>query len=78
MTIIRYTQQKWHPLIPFEDNGTLQKWHMTKTPPETDKYDTHNKWCFTKTAQLAQCKKNAQGRLFAEGDLAKWFLKGNT
>ena len=52
----------------FGNNGTLQKWHMTKTPPETDKYDTHKKWCFTKTAQLAQCKKNAQGRLFAEDD----------
>ena len=25
----------------FEDNGALQKWYMTKTPPEIDKYDTH-------------------------------------
>ena len=24
------TQQKKHPLMPFENNGTLQKWHMTK------------------------------------------------
>ena len=25
----------------FENNGTLQKWHMTKNPPEIDKYDTY-------------------------------------
>ena len=36
----------------FENNGTLQKWHMTHFPPEIDKYDTHNKWCLTKMAQL--------------------------
>ena len=22
--------------MPFENNGTLQKWHMTNTPPEID------------------------------------------
>ena len=29
--------------MPFENNGTIQKWHMTNTPPEIDKYDTHKK-----------------------------------
>ena len=43
---IRYTKQKWHPLV---NNGTLQKWHMTKIPPQIDKYDfskngTLEKW----------------------------------
>ena len=27
-------QQKELPLMPFENNGTLQKWHMTNTPPK--------------------------------------------
>ena len=27
--------------MPFENNGTLQKWHMTNNPPEKDK---HEKW----------------------------------
>ena len=27
----------------FENNDTLQKWHMTNTPPEIDKNDTHKK-----------------------------------
>ena len=27
-------QQKEHPLMPFENNGPLQKWHMTNTPPK--------------------------------------------
>ena len=27
--------------MPFENNATLQRWHVTKTPPEIDKYDTH-------------------------------------
>ena len=26
--------------MPFENNGTLQKWHMTNTPPEIDKNGT--------------------------------------
>ena len=26
--------------MPFENNGTLQKWHMTNTPPKINKYDT--------------------------------------
>ena len=38
---MRYTQQKLHTLMPFKNNGILQKWHMAKTPPEIDKYDTH-------------------------------------
>ena len=29
--------------MPFENNGTLQKWHMTNTPLEIGKYDTHIK-----------------------------------
>ena len=40
---MRYTQQKLHTLMPFKNNGILQKWHMAKTPPEIDKYDTHKK-----------------------------------
>ena len=36
-------QQKRHHLMPFENNGTLQKWHMKNTPLEIDKYDTHEK-----------------------------------
>ena len=44
--------------MPFENNGTLQKWHMTNTPPEIDKYDTHKTWCLTKIAHLAKkCSK---------------------
>ena len=27
--------------MPFENSGTLQKWHLTKTPTEIDKYDPH-------------------------------------
>ena len=26
--------------MPFKNNDTLQKWHMTNIPPETDKYST--------------------------------------
>ena len=40
--------------MPFENNGTLQKWHMTNTRPEIDKYDTHKTWCLTKMVQLAK------------------------
>ena len=28
VTTIRYTQRKFHPLMSFENNGTIQKWHM--------------------------------------------------
>ena len=38
--------------MPFEDNSFSQKWHMTKTPPEIGKYDTHKKWYPTKMAHL--------------------------
>ena len=38
----------------FENNGTLQKWHMTNTTPEIDKYETHKKWCLTKMAHRAK------------------------
>ena len=37
------TQQKKKPLMQFENNGTLQKWHMKNAPPKIDKYDTHKK-----------------------------------
>ena len=50
--------------MPFENNGTLQKWHMTNTPPEIDKYDTNKTWCLTKMAQLA--KKKCLNLIFAK------------
>ena len=40
--------------MPFENNGTLRKWHKTNTTPEIDKYDTHKKWCLAKMAHLAK------------------------
>ena len=45
---------KTHPLMPFENNGTLQKWHMTNTPPKIDKHDTLKKMCLTKMTHLAK------------------------
>ena len=60
----------------FENNGTLQKWHMTNTPPEVDKYDTHKILCLVKMAQTCAVRKYDQ-RLFAEGGWADWFLKLN-
>ena len=52
-------QQKRHPIIPFENNGTSQKWHTTNTPSEIDKYGTYKKLHFRKMtlykmAQLAK------------------------
>ena len=46
--------------MPFENNCTLQQWHMTNTPPEIDKYNnTHKKWYLTKMANLAKiCPKD--------------------
>ena len=32
--------------MPFENNGTLQKWHMTNTPPKVNKYYTQNNGAF--------------------------------
>ena len=53
--------------MPFENNGTLQKCHMTNTPPEIDEYDTHKKCCLTKIVHFVQCEKSpkviCQGRL---------------
>ena len=48
--------------MPFENNGTLQKWHMTNTPPKINKYDTRKNGALQKwhTLQI-----NAQ-RLFAK------------
>ena len=48
------TQQKKHLLMSFENNGTLQKWQMTNTPPKLDKHDSHNKWSLTKRVHLAK------------------------
>ena len=36
-------QQKWHPLMLFENNGFLQKWYLANTPSEMGKYDTPTK-----------------------------------
>ena len=47
-------QQKGQPLMLFENNSTLQKWHITHFPPKIEKYDTHKKWCLTKMAQLVK------------------------
>ena len=41
----------------FENNGTLQKWHMANIPPETDTYDTHKNGALQKWRTL---RKNAQ------------------
>ena len=60
---IRYAQQKWDPtekvpLNAIENNGTIQKWHMTNTPLKIDKYDNHKKWSLIKMAHLAKkCSK---------------------
>ena len=43
--------------MPFESKGTLQKFHMTNTPPEIYKYDNNNKYCCTKMAHFVQCEK---------------------
>ena len=40
--------------MPFENNGTLQKWYKTNTTPEIGKYDTRKKWCLTKMTHLAK------------------------
>ena len=41
----------------FENNGTLQKLHMTKAPPKIDKYGTHKNGTLQKWHTL---RKNAQ------------------
>ena len=38
--------------MPFENNDTLQKWHMIKTPPEIGKCDTNKRWFFTNMSHL--------------------------
>ena len=50
----------------FENNDTLQKWRMTKTPLEIDKYDTHKKWSLTK---MALCEKMPKG-YFSRAELS--------
>ena len=37
----------------FENDGTLQKWHMANTPPEIEKYDNH-KYNTLKMVHLAK------------------------
>ena len=34
--------------MPFEKGCTLQKWHMTNSPLEIDKYGSQKNWCLTK------------------------------
>ena len=57
-------------LIPFGNNDTLQKWHIRKNPPETDKYDTHKngsvqKWhTLRKNAQRLPCLSRTELRDF--------------
>ena len=55
------TQQKRLPLMPFENNGTFQKWHMTNTPPEIGKYDTQKKMVPYKNG--TPCEKMLKGHL---------------
>ena len=40
--------------MPFENNGTSQKWHMTKTPHKIGKYNTCKKWLIKKMAHNAE------------------------
>ena len=47
-------QQKKHRLMPFENDATLKKWHITNTSTKIDKYDTHKKWCLTKMPHLVK------------------------
>ena len=55
------TQQKRHPLMSFENNGTLQQGHMTNTPPKIEKYnDTHKNGALQK---WHTCKKMPKGYL---------------
>ena len=61
-TAMRYTQQKWHPFILFENNDTLQKRQMINTLYEMDKYDTARNGALQKWQTL---QKNAQ-RLFTK------------
>ena len=58
--------------MPFENNGTLQKQHMTNTPPKIDKQDTHKKWSLTKMAHFP--KKMPKGHM-PRAELSD-FLKG--
>ena len=41
----------------FENNGTLQKWHMANIPPEIDTCDTHKNGALQKWRTL---RKNGQ------------------
>ena len=50
--------------ICFENNGTLQKWHVTKTTPEIEKYDTHKKLCLTKNDTPCKKKKKCLKQVY--------------
>ena len=39
--------------MPYENNGTLRKWHITNVPPKVDKYDTHKN--DTPCQKIAKC-----------------------
>ena len=41
----------------FENNGTLQKWHMANIPPEIDTYDTHKNGALQKWPTLRKMPK---------------------
>ena len=44
--------------MPFENNGTLQKWHMTNTPPKINKYDTRKNGALQKWHTLQKMPKD--------------------
>ena len=45
--------------FPFENNGTLQKWQVTKTTPEIDKHDTQKNDALQKWHTLHENAQNA-------------------
>ena len=72
MTTIRYTQKKWHHLMPFENNGTKMAYN---------KYSTWNKqiWHPQKMVPYKNgtpCKK--WPKVICQELRAEWFLKGNS
>ena len=59
--------------MPYENNGTLRKWHMTNVPPKVDKYDTHKNGALQKWHTLP---KNCQ--MLSPNGWAEWFFKVNS
>ena len=45
--------------MPVENNGTLQKWHVTNASPEIDKYGTHKNGALNENG--TSCKKILKG-----------------